>query len=60
MNNSTDRHKQGKLRNQAEEALVHKYLLARPLVDSDPRKLLHELHVHQIELEMQNNEPRSG
>ncbi|MGB4065873.1 MAG: sensor domain-containing diguanylate cyclase [Azonexus sp.] len=60
MNNSADRHKQGKLRKHAEEMLVQKYLPARPLVDSDPRKLLHELHVHQIQLEMQNHELRQA
>ena len=48
------------MRSQAEETLVQKSLPARPLLDSDPQKLLHELQVHQIELEMQNNELRQA
>ena len=58
MNNGTDRQKQKKLRNQAEEHLVHQNQLELPPVANDPRKLLHELHVHQVELEMQNDELR--
>ena len=60
MNNSADRKKQKELRKQAEETLVHQKQPGRPPIANDPRKLLHELHVHQVELEMQNNEPRSG
>lgn len=58
MNNSVDRQKREKLRNQAEESLFHQTLPDGLPVASDPRKMLHELHVHQIELEMQNNELR--
>jgi diguanylate cyclase (GGDEF)-like protein/PAS domain S-box-containing protein len=58
MNNSADRQKQKELRKQAEEALVHQNQPDRPPVANDPRKLLHELHVHQVELEMQNEELR--
>jgi diguanylate cyclase (GGDEF)-like protein/PAS domain S-box-containing protein len=58
MNNRADTKKLKKLRNQAEESLIHQNQPDRPLVANDPRKLLHELHVHQVELEMQNDELR--
>jgi len=50
--------KEKKLRIQAEENLVRQNMPVRHLVEKDPRKLLHELHVHQVELEMQNDELR--
>jgi len=58
MSNTNDAHKQEKLPYQAEEKLVHQNLSDRSPEANDPRKLLHELHVHQIELETQNNELR--
>lgn len=46
-----------KLRMKAEEQLKEKQRKAdNPVVESDVKKLLHELQVHQIELEMQNEE----
>lgn len=58
MNNPADTQKQKKLRNQPEDNLVHNSPPDRPPVANDPRKLLHELRVHQLELEMQNDELR--
>ena len=49
------------LRRRAEERLREKTATAHPLgTEDDPRKLLHELQVHQIELEMQNAELRQA
>jgi diguanylate cyclase (GGDEF)-like protein/PAS domain S-box-containing protein len=58
MNNSADVQKQKDLRNRAEKYLIHQNLPDRLPIASDPRKLLHELHVYQVELEMQNEELR--
>jgi len=45
------------LRKKAEEKLKAKQLKAdKPVIETDVKKLLHELQVHQIELEMQNEE----
>jgi PAS domain-containing protein len=44
------------LRMKAEEKLKGKQEKDMPLIEADVKKLLHELQVHQIELEMQNEE----
>jgi len=44
------------LRIKAEEILKEKQEKNRPVIEADVKKLLHELQVHQIELEMQNEE----
>ncbi len=44
------------LRRKAEELLKSKQKKSDPIAESDASKLLHELQVHQIELEMQNEE----
>lgn len=45
------------LRKKAEEKLIKKQLEKfTPTDEADLKKMLHELHVHQIELEMQNEE----
>ena len=46
------------LRRRAEEAFRERPDVAEPLDEEDARRLLHELRVHQIELEMQNEELR--
>ena len=49
------------LREKAEELLKQKLVKTnRPLPETDVKKLLHELQVHQIELEMQNEELRQA
>jgi hypothetical protein len=50
-----------KLRRKAEEKLKVKALKSvPPLLEADVKKLMHELQVHQIELEMQNEELREA
>ena len=48
------------LRNAAEEQLVHSPSISPNLAEQTPAKLIHELQVHQIELEMQAEELRKS
>jgi len=51
----------GALREKAEELLKQNLVKTnKPLQENDVKKLLHELQVHQIELEMQNEELRQA
>jgi PAS domain-containing protein len=60
-NESQDLTDAGMLRQKAEEKLNDQQKKAnRPVLESDDKKLLHELQVHQIELEMQNEELRQA
>jgi PAS domain S-box-containing protein len=49
-----------KLRNRAEKSLRERSLDLGKSPVEDTRKLIHELHVHQIELEMQNEDLRNA
>ena len=48
------------LRRQAEERLKSENRLAAEISPAEAQKLIHELRVHQIELEMQNDELRQA
>lgn len=58
MRKSPDARSLKKLRFKAEQRLAHQEVPAPPPIDVDPQKLLHELRVRQIELELQNDELR--
>jgi hypothetical protein len=55
-NNNDDGQRQEELSSPDEESLVHQSQPERPPLANDPRKLLHESHVHKIELETQNDQ----
>jgi len=48
------------LRLKAEEKLKDNQKTSKPVLEGDVKRLLHELQVHQIELEMQNEELRQA
>jgi len=48
------------LRQKAEEKLKNHQKTSKPVFEADVKRLLHELQVHQIELEMQNEELRQA
>lgn len=58
MSNRTGARSLKELRLKAEKSLAHQDLPRPPPVDVDPQRLLHELRVRQIELELQNEELR--
>jgi hypothetical protein len=60
-NKETDYTDAKSLRRKAEEQLKEKQKkINKPVKETDSKKLLHELQVHQIELEMQNEELRQA
>ena len=54
-----DKHSANELRRKAEEKLAQQ-APASPLSELDTQRLLHELQVHQIELELQNSKLREA
>ena len=52
--------KSSELRNRAEEKLKSKTTAPKAMSDTETQQLIHELQVHQIELEMQNDELRKS
>ncbi len=55
-----ERAKKDPLRGKAEKALSEKTKLPQRISSDDREKLIHELQVHQVELEMQNDELRKA
>ncbi len=59
MNRHSDsKTRHNELRKRAEQKLGNKFPNIEVILDEDAHRLLHELHTHQIELEMQNEELR--
>jgi PAS domain-containing protein len=55
-----DRSKRNRLRKKAEIVLSKKKEAPRKICSAEMEKLIHELQVHQVELEMQNDELRKA
>ncbi len=60
MSKAKARRDPGELRRRAEQQLGRARFGAQAAVEADARRLVHELRVHQIELELQNEELRSS
>ena len=55
-----DRSEKAPLRKRAEKILSEKHEALEQVSSTDMNKLVHELQVHQVELEMQNDELRKA
>ena len=56
----SEKKKPSELRKRAEENLKSQVVLPKTMSDKETQQLIHELQVHQIELEMQNDELRKS